>query len=82
MRPGPGDPFVKRGIATRIAKLERRSGVGRGEFYVVALPAGMDGGEALAALGMAPGPTDIVVLVSHFGGETQPELLNRCPLIL
>lgn len=69
---GPGAPIVKRGIATRIAKLERRSSIGRGEFYVIAMPAGRDGGEALAALGLAPGPADLVVLITNFFGATKP----------
>jgi hypothetical protein len=72
---------VKRGIAMRIAKLERRLGKGRGEFYVVALPDGMDGDDALAALGLAPGPDDLVVFTWQSSGKTQPELRNRCPLV-
>jgi hypothetical protein len=79
--PGPGDPVVKHGIASRIGKLERRSGVGRGELLAVALPEGMDGDEALTALGLAPGQADLVVLVRQFFGETKPALLNRCPLL-
>ena len=72
---------MKRGIARRIAKLERRSDMGRGEFYVITMPAGMDGGEALATLGLAPGPADLVVLVKRFEEDTEPALLNRSPLV-
>ena len=80
-RSGPGDPVLKRGIAPRIAELERRLGKGRGECYVVSLPDGMDEDATLAALGLAPGPTDLVVLFWHSGDKTKPELLNRCPLV-
>jgi hypothetical protein len=41
----------------------------------------MDGDEALAALGLAPGPDDLVVLVQRCDEETEPALLNRCPLV-
>ena len=55
--------------------------MGRGEFYVITMPAGMDGGEALATLGLAPGPADLVVLVKRFEEDTEPALLNRSPLV-
>ena len=65
----------------RIAKLERRLGKGRGECYVVSLPDGVDEDATLAALGLAPGPSDLVVFVWQSGGKTQPGLLNRYPLV-
>ena len=71
----------QRNIASRVAALERRHGKGGGEMYVVALPAGMDRVEALAALGLVPGPAELVVLVKQFFGATKPVLLNCCPLI-
>jgi hypothetical protein len=48
---------------------------------VIAFPDGVDQDDALAALGLAPGPTDVVVFVWQSGGKTQPELLNRYPLV-
>jgi hypothetical protein len=72
---------VKRGIAMRIAKLERRLGKGRGEMFVLALPEGMNCDAALAALGLTPSAADLVVIFPGSCNETEPRLLNRCRLV-